>query len=240
MISEYQKISSSINNIYNSVLSLNSNESYKSFAKLSKESFINIKESIQQIKNSAKMDYLSHVKINGLEQDISKIQLFILEKNKEQLQNQNNLYCKEAILASLNKNVPNINTRLIQLQELIDKNNYIKEETIDKQDEDLYKMYIDKDTGEIVISDKIGKNKEELEKYEEIKNEITANKAEPSYDYLEQYLYTSSYKDLAIRLNKDLSENKQYEPLVQKTVLEKYEKFTENPSREVEEALEKD
>ena len=60
-----------------------------------------------------------------------------------------------------------------------------------------------------------------------------------SYNYLENYMYTSTYQDIAVQLNKEIN-RKIDEPILQKTTIEKYKEFDENISEEVKDYLEKD
>ena len=56
---------------------------------------------------------------------------------------------------------------------------------------------------------------------------------------LENYMYTSTYQDIAVQLNKGIN-RKIDEPILQKTTIEKYKEFDENISEEVKDYLEKD
>ena len=52
-------------------------------------------------------------------------------------------------------------------------------------------------------------------------------------------MYTSTYQDIAVQLNKEIN-RKIDEPILQKTTIEKYKEFDENISEEVKDYLEKD
>lgn len=104
----------------------------------------------------------------------------------------------------------------------------------------LYKIYIDKDTGEIIISDKIGKTQKELENLEEIKNQVSNEQNTPDYNYLENYTYTSSYQELGLKLNNEIQKSGP-DQAIPKTTLERYKEYTENDrTNEMEEFLEKE
>lgn len=251
MTEHYNLIIKSLKEMYDRALQIQTNSDFSNFKDEFNTSFNDIQNELDTILKN-KQNYLHDAKCQLFDTQLKNTLFFIAEKNREQNINHNTIYNKEAILTSLDKNLPDLYSRIIQL-EGIEEQKFSKNPSLDIKDEEyfkndienflhfnnLYKIYIDKETGEVFISDKLGKTNKELESLEDIQKDISNDHATPDYNYLENYMYTSTYQDIAVQLNKEIN-RKIDEPVLQKTRVEKYKEFDENVSKEVKDYLEKD
>lgn len=251
MTEHYNLIVKSLKEIYDKAMQIQTNADFLNFKDEFTVSFKNIQNELDTVLKN-KQNYLHDTKCQLFDTQLKNTLLFIAEKSEEQNINHNTIYNKEAILTSLDKNLPDLYSRIVQLEEM-EEQKFSKNPSLDIKDEEyfkndienflrfnnLYKIYIDKKTGEVFISDKLGKTNKELETLEDVQKDISNDHLNPDYNYLENYMYTSTYQDIAVQLNKEIN-HKIDEPILQKTTVEKYKEFDENISEEVKDYLEKD
>lgn len=173
-------------------------------------------ENLSKIKNN---DFLLNSQIDLLKQKIETLLIYI---NLELKTNKNISELKENIRTVIQKEIPSILTRISNIREnVINQNLQKKFFSIEKEDESfflrdiyinlilnpIYNIYIDKSTGELFLSKDLNLSKEQLEEKELIKKEISGDSMDNEYDFMKNYVYTSSLHELAVSFNKELEKN---------------------------------
>lgn len=177
-------------------------------------------------------NYLAATCQKHLNNDLNTVTIYIQFK-AENMNEANKQQTKEAIQACLDDKRVLIDAEIdlltdsqeipIQFAQDIDEKLFKDELENNLRLNPLYKLYIDKETGEIIISDKLGKTDKELKRLDELKTEQTQDVSSPDYSYLDNYMYTSSYQELALKLNEATSKN--VDLPISKESLERYEEY---------------
>lgn len=199
-------------------------------------------------KQQPSSDYLKSVCEKHFRNDLATIAIYTKFK-AENINEKNIQQTKEAIKACLDDKKILIDAELDLLKNSPERPHKLSQELDEKLFKDevennlrlnpMYKIYIDKETGEIVISDKLGKTEKELIQLDDLKNIQTQDVSSPDYNYLENYSYTS-YQELALKLKDETT--KSIDQPISKAKLERYEEYKPKIQKatEVEEYLGKE
>lgn len=200
-------------------------------------------------KQQSSSDYFKSVCEKHFRNDLATIAIYTKFKT-ENMHEKNAQQTKEAIKACLDDKKILIDAELDLLNNSPERPHKLSQELDEKLFKDevennlrlnpMYKIYIDKETGEVVVSDKLGKTEKELILLDDLKNIQTQDASSPDYNYLENYSYTSSYQELALKLKEETT--KSIDQPISKAKLERYEEYRPKTQKanEVEEYLEKE